>query len=323
VLLRWFLTPWIGLDYPYATTFGAVAIAVWVGGWRPAAAAAALGFVACNLLFMEPEGTLRLTRIADLFGTAMYVVSCALIIGLGHAVRVANERLAEANLRKSEFLAMLSHELRNPLAPLTNGLALMRLDNVPERERLQNMMQRQLHHLTRLIDDLLDVSRIDRGKLVLRREPVVLQDAVEHAVDTVRTAVAAREQRLEVNNTAEPIAIEGDPVRVAQVFANLLGNASKFSPAGARIEVTVAREASEAIVTVRDEGVGFPPADGARIFDMFVQLDAGRARGGGLGLGLALVRSLVMLHGGSVEARSSGLGLGAEFVVRLPTLPAQ
>jgi two-component system CheB/CheR fusion protein len=231
------------------------------------------------------------------------------------------EQLTEADRRKDEFLAMLAHELRNPLAPLGTSLELLGA-RVDGRERFLDMAKRQVKHLVRLVDDLLDVSRITRGKITLRKEPILLADVVTRAVELARPLVDARGHSLTVSLPPEPVRVEGDAFRLAQVFANLLGNAAKYTPLRGSIWLTAERVADQVAVRVRDTGVGLPPELLPHIFDLFVQGDASldRARGG-LGIGLTLVRALVELHGGRVEARSDGLEKGSEFVAWLPVLP--
>ncbi|MBK0392405.1 ATP-binding protein [Ramlibacter algicola] len=232
------------------------------------------------------------------------------------------EELAQANAKKTQFLAMLSHELRNPLAPLRNGIAILRRTADPRRRSdVEAMMERQVAHAARLIDDLLDVSRIERGKLQLELGTVHVADMVRAAVEAVRPAIEARRQRLEVRSPAAALSLRGDSVRLAQVLSNLLTNASKFTPEGGHLRVEALAEGSELVLRVRDEGVGFEPDEGDRIFEMFTQLDTSRSKAvSGLGLGLAIVRSIVHMHGGTVCAYSEGQGSGATFTVRLPML---
>jgi PAS domain S-box-containing protein len=233
----------------------------------------------------------------------------------------AYEELRETDRRKDEFLATLAHELRNPLAPLRNGLHLLGMaQGAPElAEEARAMMERQMSHLVRLVDDLLEVSRISRGKLELRKERVELAALVAAAVETSRPAIDEAGHVLRVDLPAQAIELEADAVRLAQVIANLLNNAAKYTPHGGAIGISARREGCQALVRVADNGVGIPPEMLARVFDMFAQLDSTRAQGG-LGIGLTLARTLVELHGGSIEASSAGAGKGAEFLVRLPVL---
>jgi signal transduction histidine kinase/ActR/RegA family two-component response regulator len=460
IILRWFVTPWAGLAYPFSTLYGAVAVAVWIGGWPPALLAAAFGYLAAVYLFVEPAGSFSITAPNDTFGPAMYWISSAIIIGLGEAMRRANARqqrsealfrdtqeaaiqgftlfdavrgsdgrvadlafryineagarycgkpakaltgrklseafpasetvgigealrrvaetgepldtevhyagdgidawfrhlavkigdgvgtsyieitenkrledelrhraaaLQRADTNKSQFLAVLSHELRNPLAPLLHGLTLLKLrsDAAPSPETL-SMMERQLLHLRRLIDDLLDVSRIDRGKLELRRDRIQVESVVRAAIDAAKPALEAKSHELVVRFASEPLYVDGDEVRLSQVVCNLLNNAAKFTPPGGRIEVAMRHDGPEAIIAVQDTGIGFAADNAERIFEMFLQLEANRAYGGGgLGLGLSVARSLVEMHGGRIEAHSDGVGRGAVFTVRLPLAMGQ
>jgi len=228
------------------------------------------------------------------------------------------DQLAESDLRKDEFLAMLAHELRNPLAPLDASLRLLRQGS-GDRETVLALADRQVALLVRLVDDLLDISRITRGTVTLRREPVALADVVARAVEVATPAALERQLDLTVDVPPTALVVDADPVRLVQVLANLLGNAVKYTPAGGTIAVVVEAAGDQVVVRVRDTGVGLSAELRPRVFDLFVQGDASLARtSGGLGIGLTLVRSLVELHGGRVEAHSAGPGQGSEFVVRLP-----
>jgi CheY-like chemotaxis protein len=231
--------------------------------------------------------------------------------------------LQEADRRKDEWLAMLAHELRNPLAPIRNAVQFLRLKGPPDPD-LQNardIIERQLRQMTRLVDDLLDVARIGRGKLTLHREPVSLGAVLTSAVESSRPLIEAAGHDLAVALPPEPILVEADPTRLAQVFLNLLNNAAKYTPPGGRLWLTAERQGREAVVRVRDTGVGIPAPMLPHIFEMFTQVDRSLERSqGGLGIGLTLVKRLVEMHGGSVEAKSEGPGQGSEFVVRLPVV---
>jgi CheY-like chemotaxis protein len=227
------------------------------------------------------------------------------------------EQLAEADRRKDEFLAMLGHELRNPLAPLKNAARLLTLRGTPDAE--VRGIDRQVRQLARLVDDLLDVSRISRGKIMLQKEAVELAEVLERAVEISRPIIAARRHELAEVLPPEPVYLEADPTRLAQALANLLNNAAKYTPEGGHIRLTAERQGAEVVLRIRDNGVGITPEMLPRVFDLFVQADQTLDRSqGGLGLGLTLVKSLVELHGGRVEAFSEGLGKGSEFVVHLP-----
>ena len=234
----------------------------------------------------------------------------------------ANERLRQEDLHKNEFLAILSHELRNPLAPLRNALWLLERPDAGavQTARARETINRQLVHLTRLVDDLLDVTRISQGKVQLQRTRIELGELVRRTVEDHRPLFASSELSLECHTGDLPFFAIADPTRLAQVVGNLLGNASRFSEPGGTVWVTLSREAGGvARLSVRDDGLGFPPELGEWLFQPFIQADHTLHRSrGGLGLGLSLVKGLVELHGGSVEAVSAGPGRGAEFRIRLP-----
>jgi PAS domain S-box-containing protein len=237
------------------------------------------------------------------------------------ARRQAEEALRDADRRKDEFLAMLAHELRNPLAPLCNSLQILRLsdDLGPAVEAMRDVMQRQVDQLVRLVDDLLEVSRITRGKVELRKETIELARIVATAVETSRPLIEAARHQLAVTICPEPLLLEADPVRLSQVISNLLNNAAKYTEDGGQIWLAAREEQGQAVIIVRDTGSGIPPEMLPRIFDMFAQLDGTMRRAqGGLGIGLTLAKKLVEMHGGHIEARSDGAGRGSEFTVRLP-----
>jgi two-component system, sensor histidine kinase len=239
--------------------------------------------------------------------------------------REAEQALLEADQRKDEFLATLAHELRNPLAPLRNGLEIMQMRGAtPEAiAKSREMMHRQLKQMVRLVDDLLDVSRITTGKLAVRKERVALQMVMRNAIETARPFIESRRHVLELDVLAQPIPVMADPTRLAQVFSNLLNNAAKYSEAGARIQFGVTVEGKTAKVTVTDNGIGIEPAMLPEIFTMFTQVDRSLERTqAGLGVGLSLAKRLVELHDGSIEASSEGLGKGSRFTVRLPIADA-
>jgi PAS domain S-box-containing protein len=243
------------------------------------------------------------------------------------AAPIENARLyqeaQEADRRKDEFLAILGHELRNPLAPVRNALEIMRLRsrNDPTLKRAMDIVERQVQHMTRLVDDLLDISRIIRGKVQLKKEPLDLNTIIIRALETSQPFIENRQHQLSVSLPREPLWVEGDPARLEQILVNLLNNAAKYTEPGGRIWLTCTQEGEEAVIRIRDTGIGIPSEMLLRIFDLFTQASQSLDRSqGGLGIGLTLVRSLVQMHGGSVSAFSEGLGRGSEFVVRLPVL---
>ena len=235
-------------------------------------------------------------------------------------LKQAEAALREADRRKDEFLALLSHELRNPLAPILTAAELMQLRGDVATPREREVIVRQAKHLVRLVDDLLDVSRVARGKVTLSKRPVELAAVVAKAVEAAGPLLEQRRHALHVAVPPDRLTVEGDEVRLTQVVSNLLTNAARYTPPGGRIDVTGARERNEVVLRVRDNGTGIEPALLPHLFDMFVQGPRGPDRAeGGLGLGLSLVRTLTALHGGTVSAHSEGPGRGSEFTVRLPT----
>jgi signal transduction histidine kinase/CheY-like chemotaxis protein len=233
----------------------------------------------------------------------------------------AEDALKEADRRKDEFLATLAHELRNPLAPLRNSLHILRMsgEGGPTALRVQAMLERQVNHLVRLVDDLLEVSRITRGKIELRRERVELAGVLRGAVETSRPLIEAARHQLAISVPPEPLVLHADPVRLTQVIANLLNNAAKYTEEGGQIWLSARREGGHAVIVVRDSGLGIPADMLPRVFEMFAQVDHTRTRSqGGLGIGLTLARTLVQLHDGTIAVHSDGPGCGSEFTVRLP-----
>ena len=240
--------------------------------------------------------------------------------GRQYQARAHLEEREEADERKNQFLATLAHELRNPLAPIRNAIGLLRrTGSSGTAAPAYEIIDRQVNQMVRLIDDLMDVSRITRGKIELRRATVDLADVIVAAVETSRPLIDAAKHELTVSLPAEEVLLDADAMRLAQVFANLLNNAAKYTDPGGRISIAAKRDEDDALVTVSDTGVGMPAESLSRVFEMFAQADSRdrRARTG-LGIGLSLARSLVEMHGGSLTAASEGKGKGSSFVVRLP-----
>ena len=249
------------------------------------------------------------------------------VLGAGAVVTDIDDRkrmeeaLKEADQRKDQFLAMLAHELRNPLAPISNAVQIMKVQglNGPNFQWSVKVIEDQVKHMTRMVDDLLDVSRITRGKVVLQKEPVDLEVVVGLAVEASRPLIEDCQHRLTVALPEHPVLLEVDPARMAQVLSNLLNNAAKYTDEGGEIALSAERQGREVVIRVRDNGTGIAPELLPHIFDMFTQADQTLSRSrGGLGIGLTLVRSLVEMHQGRVTARSGGTGKGSEFTVRLP-----
>ena len=257
------------------------------------------------------------------YGVVCYFIDISERLRLANELRQYAADLSEYDDRKNEFLAMLSHELRNPLAPIRNAVQLLRRSagSAEVVQSASEMLERQVGQMVRLVDDLLDVSRISRGKIELRRGRTELASVVHHAAEAARSLVQFKDRELTVTLPQQPMYLNVDPTRMAQVLGNLLNNAGKFSDKDARISLSVKCEDEQAVIRVRDNGIGIAADQLPHIFDLFMQGDTSLERSvTGLGIGLALVKTLVEMHGGTVEALSAGLGQGSEFVVRLPIL---
>lgn len=326
LLLRLALDPVLGDRQPFAFSYAAVALAVWLAGWRAGLLTAVVCNVGGNILFIQPRGVLSIDA-QELVGSGAYFLINAVILYLGHRAVTANRALEQvllelgrANERKSRFLAMLAHELRNPLAALGAGsdaLTSERLD-AGARAEIHAVMQRQVRQMKRLVDDLLDVGRIDQGRMVLRQAPLAVGPLVRESAAMARAFTDAMGQTLHVDLPTPDCTVIGDADRLMQVLSNLLHNASKFSPRGSAIDLAVRADPAWVHLDVRDTGVGLRPEQLERIFSAQVQLVPRGQHGEGIGLGLSLVRHLVALHGGTVQARSGGPQQGACFTVSLP-----
>ncbi|MBA3493553.1 MAG: HAMP domain-containing histidine kinase [Gammaproteobacteria bacterium] len=275
------------------------------------------------------ELNLRDTQNILMLGNLLAVVLVALAVFSIEEELAGRQRaegaLKEANRRKDEFLAMLAHELRNPLAPIRYAVQVLQLtgSREPTLQWCRDVIDRQVQHMVRLVDDLLDVSRITRGRITLQKEPLDLATIVAGAVETSRPLIDEHNHELVISVPPEPVRVEGDLTRLSQVISTLLSNAAKYTDNGGRIWLTAERSGSEAIVRVRDAGTGITADVVPYVFDLFFQADRSLDRSpGGLGVGLSIVRSLVEMHGGRVEAFSEGRGRGSEFVVRLPVSQA-
>jgi signal transduction histidine kinase len=329
-LLLTLACPSVRSESPTALFFAAVMISSWYAGLGPGLLATALSVCLIDYLVMPPAFSIVL-RPGDVVRIAVFVPVALLISSLNLArrrleadLRRKTDELIEADRHKDEFLAVLAHELRNPLATITNVLHLMLGEQGLRDPEAAAVIVRQVSHMARLIDDLLDAARVARGVITLRKEEVDLSTAVTHAVGTVRPMIEEREQALSVSVPPEPMQLEADPARLEQILVNLLSNASRYTDPGGSIRLVAERDGDELRLTVRDTGVGIPSEMLPQIFGLFVQADRDRSRiRGGLGIGLALVRSLVELHGGTIQARSEGPGQGSEFIARLPAKPRQ
>jgi PAS domain S-box-containing protein len=284
--------------------------------------------VAAEYRVIQPNGAVRwlsvngLVHFADVDGTERATLAIGTTRDVTEQKRV-EQTLREADRRKDEFLAILAHELRNPLAPIRTAVGILRSQNVPDRVlmRSRDVIERQVAHMARLIDDLLDVSRLSQGKLSLQRARVLVDEVLDSAIETAKPLIHERGHKLTVNRASGAITLHADVARLSQVFANLLNNAAKYTPPGGSITVDVVEDARHVNVRVSDTGEGIAADHLEKVFDLFAQGAGASTHGaGGLGIGLALARRLVELHGGSVTAWSPGVGRGATFTVRLPTV---
>jgi signal transduction histidine kinase/CheY-like chemotaxis protein len=328
--VRHLLDPVLGDRAPYGMYLIAVAFVAWNAGFGPALLTVLGGTLMGRYFFDPPRFSFgpvtESSEVALLMSLTVGMVTALFCESLRITAR-QNRRLydlaREADARKDAFLATLAHELRNPLAPIRNAVYLLQdgSGQAPRTTELHQLISRHVDQLVRLVNELLDVSRITQRKIELRRERIALGGIVKGAIEAVRPQLDEKRQRLEVSGPTGEVVLNADGMRLTQVFTNLLHNAVKYTGCEGRIWLTVEVEGNELVFQVRDTGIGIPPEACGRIFDLFEQVDQGIENAqGGLGIGLTLVRELVQLHGGTVEARSAGLGLGSEFVVRLPVV---
>jgi signal transduction histidine kinase/ActR/RegA family two-component response regulator len=318
-VLTWFVLPELGRLAPFAPAMLAIVAASWFFGWK------------CSLLVMLSTlaGNYLMTPAQEEFKLhgARFTFTCltlVLVLEMLARDRLAKEKalgeLRRSDKRKSKFLSVLSHELRNPLAALSSGVDLLKRQarGATEQATVQTF-ERQIHHMKRLVDDLLEVARIDQGKIELQWAEVPLYSLTSDAVAMSMALTDAKKQSVQVVLPAQPLTVRVDATRITQVLCNLIHNASKFSPEGSQIELTVRPDAQALVFVVKDHGYGIPADQLEQIFTTYVQLDDPGKAQTGLGLGLSLVRRLIELHGGVVHARSNGRGHGSEFEVRLPS----
>jgi PAS domain S-box-containing protein len=293
----------------------------YMAGIRAAMDPAGSGHLAIDVRAQLPSGTVRWLHIVLQVTFSPVDGELKPERGICAAREVTAER--EAERHKDQFIATLAHELRNPLAPIRTGLEILRRvgELPPAAARTREMMERQLNHMVRLVDDLLDVSRISRGKLELRLATVSIAQVVDHALETSQPGLEAAGHTLALEMPAQPLLVRGDLTRLAQVVGNLVNNAAKYTPRGGRLGLCVRLDADEAVIEVRDNGAGIPAGLLPHVFDLFAQGDGAREKGqGGLGIGLWLVKKLVEMHQGRIEAHSAGPNQGSTFTVRLPLL---
>ena len=321
VLLRWLTIPVLGSGAPYLWLFpGVLAVAVLLGQ-GPGLVASGVGALALELWIVPHVHGIAISL--EDWGRISVVVSSAVVLGeIGRRLRTAEAALVESDRRKDEFLAVLSHELRNPLGTIRSALTILDrgpLSSRQDAERAHGVIERQLAHLSRLVDDLLDVSRVKTGKIRIERRPVDLRELARRTVDDHAPLFSANDLVVDVRLTDSPVYVNGDPTRLSQIIGNLLHNACKFTPPGGRVLVVLEPAPEGARLRVRDNGLGLDTDVRSRLFQPFAQADTTLHRTrGGLGIGLALVKALTELHGGRVEAISAGPGKGSEFNVLLP-----
>ncbi|MRG92428.1 ATP-binding protein [Polyangium spumosum] len=347
LVVRWSLRPLLGDSNPFILLFPAVVVSGWYGGFRAGILTTLLGAAGVFAFFLNIQSVDHGGETEWFSGVLVFFMMGTLISWVTHQRNVAINHLREAheserrarldaeelmareeslrsqaeaaNRAKDEFLAMLGHELRNPLAPMVTALELIRMRSGGHLGRPEQVIERQVHHLGRMVDDLLDVSRVARGLISLSKRPTELEPIITRALEMASPLLEKRRHHVSVNVPRSALCVDADPDRLAQVFANLLTNAAKYTDPGGRVEVSAERRGDTIVATVRDTGVGMSKELLARVFEPFVQGAQSMERSaGGLGIGLTLVKSLVSLHGGEVSAYSDGAGRGSTIEVRLP-----
>lgn len=333
---RSLLQPSLGSECPFSLFYLSVLLTAWIAGAGPALLSLLLGTLAATFFFVSTQWSLVIESPDDLISLSIYVLVNCVAIGLfvtsDRQRKLAetrlqdNERLTaslrEADHRKDEFLALLAHELRNPLAPIKTSLAIWEKTGTV-REESRRVMVRQMVHLVRLVDDLMDVSRFLRGNTQLKLAVVDLRDSVRDAVEQTEEWMQQKAHNFRYILPKTPVYVKGDSVRLTQLTANLLSNAAKYTPKNGRITLSLEVVDGNARIQVIDNGMGFPPSEAKRILEPFTQIDTSRTREyGGLGVGLSIVRNLVEMHSGTLEAISRGPGTGSRFSVSLPLAPA-
>ena len=336
-LVRYEMGPVLGGTIPVVLYTVPVALAALHGGFGPGLFATLTGALVSDFLFIEPVYRFSLESQSSVVVILSFLVTGLTISYFGHRMKTlqsslaeqasklaaANRELEQSDRRKDEFLAMLAHELRNPLAGISTAAELLKRarDAQPRTVQTGEIIGRQVRHMTKLVDDLLDVSRVTRGLVMIEKKPVDLKDAVQGAVEQVKASLAARRQRLTLDLADGDILVCGDRIRLTQVISNLLANASKYSPEERTVRVVLRATAEQVELAVADDGQGIDASLLPHVFDLFVQAERTPDRAqGGLGIGLALVRRIVELHEGSVTAHSDGAGKGSRFTVGLPRL---
>lgn len=326
-LVRLTLDPWLGPRQPNTTAYGAITVAGWFAGWRAGALCAFVCYGWSLYFFTDPRHTFQASP-DDLVAAATFFAVVALVLALTHKASTGSreqgimvKRLQAEGDRRSALLATLAHELRSPLDAIKSAAAVLEAKgaSVEAAQKIQRLLRRQVDFMSRLADDLTDAVRIHEGKISLQTERVMLDDLLSAALESIEPALGRKNQTCRIDTPGHAVAVAADPVRFNQILSNLLYNASKFSPEGSVIELAARVEGDALDIRVSDSGVGVPAERLDWIFDDFTQIREG---GEGMGLGLALVRRLVELHGGSIKALSRGAGEGTTFELRFPGLVA-
>jgi two-component system CheB/CheR fusion protein len=322
--IRFILDPILGEHVTFSVYFLAVSLAAWAGGLSPALVTAIASCIVATYMFTEPRGSLQVLNLEQLCALVLFL-SVSLVIGILSEISLkSRERAHAAEQQKDDFLALMAHELRNPLAIIHyTNLAEERAGYSTHNGRSE-IIDRQVQQLDQMIEDLMDISQVSRGKFRLRFEAVDVSALVEDAVEKARNFVSGRDHELTVESPASEMTLWGDPVRLQQIITNLLTNAARYTPKGGKILFHTSQENGYAVFRVRDNGLGIPKELLSRVFDLQTQVArALDSSGPSLGVGLALVRTLVELHGGTVSAISDGPNQGSEFTVRLPLYKPQ
>jgi len=317
--MRFTADPVLGDHASFSIFFLAVSIAAWMGGIRAAAFTAAVSCLVGSFFFTHPQFSFAITSHEELFSLVLFVAVSLIIGGLSEISLRALERARIAEQAKDDFMATLAHELRSPLTVIHYANALNRMAGSDDARDHVELIDRQVRHLNLMIQDLLDVSRVARGKIRLDRQHIDASEVAQGAIAKATPVIASRQHQLTVEMSPDPMPILADAARMEQVLSNLLTNAAKYTPDGGEIQLRAEPLGDSVVVTVRDNGIGIPQEMLPHVFELFVQVDAHSKRaGGGLGIGLSLVRKLVEMHGGYVRASSKGENRGSEFVVALP-----
>lgn len=318
-ILRKLSDPYLGTHLSFSFDYLAVFVAAWTGGLWPALATAILSSLVGNFLFTDPYLSLAINSAEEFIDLTFFVLVSA-IIGMLSEISLRAFALAKkAEEEKDNFMATVAHELRSPISVIYYANSLNRMESAEQASDQLDVIDRQVGHLNLLIEDLLDVSRVARGKIRLDRQHVDASRIIPGAIEKARPLITSRKHTLKLDVSPEPMPLFVDPARIEQVLANLLTNAAKYTPDGGHICVVAKPSGDSAILAIRDNGIGIAPEMLSRVFDLFVQGEAGRERDeGGLGIGLALARKISEMHGGSVSVESAGKNRGSEFVVTLP-----